>query len=385
MTPEPGTDTPADTPADTPEGAVPPTDSDLTPEERALLAGFDRLSPQGSLRWGFDDAMRRIENPDPDAGPGAAPFKGLPGDLWERGRTARIGQRFVGDVAGVMADVLAADARAVAVTAAASGNVAVWDALRYLSARVEQLEARVDPLGLAAAEWPVPVADPAEWADRVVSWLPPSGPAPVVVGESGDGRVLAALVADGRRVVGIEPRGESVWRSLVPPGPAVTDGAGGESARAESGGVESGGVESAGVESAGVAPAEVVLAEVADHLGTLPTAGAAAVVLVGCVDRADRAVQIGLLADAYRVVRPGGTVVILATDQQAWSEALSPPARDLLPGHPLHPETWSLLLRRLGAVDVEWHPAGSGRLHAVVGRVPGSAGSVGSAGEGEDP
>ena len=43
------------------------------------MAAFDRLSPQGSLRWGFDDAMRRIAQPETDvaapawAGPAPRP------------------------------------------------------------------------------------------------------------------------------------------------------------------------------------------------------------------------------------------------------------------------------------------------------------------------
>ncbi len=89
------------------------------------------------------------------------PWQGLPDDLWERGRSARIGQRLVGDVVGAMADLLAADARSAAEEVAGAVNVAVWDALRYLAARVEVLEARIDPLGLEAAEWPGPEPDPA--------------------------------------------------------------------------------------------------------------------------------------------------------------------------------------------------------------------------------
>ena len=58
--------------------------------------------------------MGRIEHADLDLGDRRGPWRGLPDDLWERGHSARIGQRFVGDVAGVLADILAADARTVA-------------------------------------------------------------------------------------------------------------------------------------------------------------------------------------------------------------------------------------------------------------------------------
>jgi len=317
---------------------------DLRADERALLAAFERRSPQGSLKWGFDDAMRRIEHPDIDSAAGAAPWKGLPDDLWERGRTAQIGQRFVGDVAGVLADILAADARAAADAAVEAVNgdrfVAAWDALRFLAARVEQLEARVDPLGLETAEWPMPVPDASEWADVVEGWLAPSDSgSAVVVGESGDGALALALGAAGRRVVGVEPRGASAWRSLTAP------------EMGEGGAVE------------------FVLADVLEHLKTMDADSVAGVVLVGCVDRLDLAGKLALVDEAFRVVGAGGTVVVLATDPSAWSEGLSIPARDLLPARPLHPETWSFLLHRSGAADTVWHRPDSGTLHAVVARL----------------
>jgi hypothetical protein len=305
--------------------------------ERVLLDAFDRRSPQGSLRWGFDDAMRRIEHPDVDAAAGVSPWKGLPDDLWQRGRSAQIGQRFVGDVAGVLADILAADARAVAEGAAAGVNVAVWDALRYLAARVEALEGRIDPLGLETAEWPGPAPDPGEWVGSVDAWLGRrQEEAPIVVGESGDGALLGALKGSGRRVLGVEPRGPAAWRSVSdrPPEEAT----------------------------------DIVLSEVAAHLEAMPDASAAGVVLVGCVDRLDLGGQLGLLEQSVRVVVPGGTVVVLVSDQTAWSAGLSPPARDLAPGRPLHPETWMLLLHRSGAATVEWHRPASGAVHAVVAR-----------------
>jgi hypothetical protein len=312
--------------------------------EQELLAAFDRLSPRGSLQWGFDDAIRRIEHPDVESAAGAAPWNGLPDDLWERGRSARIGRRFVGDVAGVLADLLAADARVAADAAVDAVNgdrfVAAFDALRFLAARVERLESRIDPLGLEAAEWPVPVPDPSEWAHIVDTWLGPEDPqAMVVVGESGDGSLLTALGGAGRRIVGVEPRGVSVWRAFD------------------------------AVEDRGVEGVEIVLAEVVHHLRTVPDRSAAGVVLLGCVDRLDLAGKLELLDQSVRIIRPGGTLVVLPTDQSAWDEALSIPARDLAPGRPLHPETWAMLLRRSGVADAVWHRPVSGTLHAVVARV----------------
>jgi hypothetical protein len=314
-------------------------------DEAELLAAFDRRQPQGNLKWGFDDAMRRIEHPDLESSAGAAPWTGLPDDLWQRGRSARIGQRFVGDVAGVLADILAADARVAADAAVTAVNgdrfVATWDALRFLAARVEELEAATDPLGLEAAEWPAPAPDPSEWLDAVGGFFDgPDRGTPVVVGEAGDGSLLRALVGAGRSVVGVEPRGEAAWALLT------------------------------GVGSPGDPTTDIVFEEVAASLRRTPHRSVAGVVLVGCVDRLDLAGKAGLLEQSVRVTEPGGTIVILATDQSAWDEELAPPARDLAPGRPLHPETWSILLRRAGALDVRWHRAATGPLHALVARLP---------------
>jgi hypothetical protein len=321
-----------------------PGGDDLGAAERELLAAFDRLSPQGSLQWGFDDAMRRIVNPDAEPIAGAE-WKGLPDDLWERGRSALIGQRFVGDVAGVMADLLAADSRAVARGVAEDRFTAVWDALRYLAARVERLEARVDPLGFEAAERRVPIPDPTEWVEDLPGWLAVSEQTlPVIVGESGNGGLLDTLRAVGVRVHGVEPRGASVWRSLAGDtnqGAEIDDG-------------------TAGIE----------MSEVVDFLGVLPDHAAAGVVLLGCVDRLDLASKLDLLDQAMRVVEPGGTIVVLATDQSAWEASLSIPERDLAEGRPLHPETWELLLHRAGAINAVSHRASSGTVHAIVGSVP---------------
>jgi hypothetical protein len=314
----------------------------LEPDERELLAAFERLSPQGSLRWGFDDALRRVDEPNLASAAGAAPWPGLPADLWERGRSAKIGQRFVGDVASVLADLLAADARTAADAAVTSVNgdrfVATWDALRYLAARIEALEARADPLGSPRAALDLPVPDLTEWAGIVSSWCEPVGErGAIVVGELCDGSVLDALAQTGRPLRGVDPRGETVWRAFGSPreGPSKPD---------------------------------LVLDEVAAHLASLADGSVAAVVLAGCVDRLDLSGKVALLDEAVRVVDPGGSVVVLTSDQAAFDHALPPTALDLLPGRPFHPETWSLLLERAGASETEWHRPEHGSVHAVVAR-----------------
>ncbi len=310
----------------------------MTEAEQELLAAFDRLRPQGGLRWAFDDALRRVDQPDLDSSAGAHPWGGLPHDLWDRGRSARIGQRFVGEVARVMADLLAADARSAADAAVAAVNgdrfVAAWDALAYLSARVEVLERHLDPLGVEVAEWASPSGDVAEWHDAVLGWLGDHAPSgPVIVGESGDGALVASLRGAGREVRGVEPRGPSVW------------GAFGE-----------------GIPG-------ILFDHVDRHLRSADGDSAAGVVLIGCIDRADLAGKVDLLDQALRVIRPGGSLVLLCADPVAWEESLTPPARDLASGRPFHPDTWLWLLRRAGVADPVLHRSDRGTVHAVLARV----------------
>ena len=147
----------------------------LAPEEVALLAAFDRLRPQGNLQWCFDDAMRRLDRPDHDSASGALPWPGLPDDFWERGRSARVGRRFMGEVTGALAELLAADARAAADAAVTSLHgdrfIAAWDALRFLATRVDALEDRLDPIGVAAADVDLDLPDTSAWTEQLAEWL----------------------------------------------------------------------------------------------------------------------------------------------------------------------------------------------------------------------
>ncbi len=312
--------------------------TELPPDERELLAAFDRLSPEGSLRWGFDDAMRRVK-PSAAETPELHPWEGLPDDLWERGRSARIGGRFVGDVAGVLAGLLAEDARRAALEAVANANLAAWDALRYLAARVEQLEARTDPAGLGPSLLALPVPDVGGRLGDVVRFVWPPGERPtanrtVVVGELGDRTLwdgLAAQARNDRRVRGVDPRAAVVWGCWRAAGPDT----------------------------------ELVTAEVVAHLRTLDADSVGAVVLSGCADRVDLAAKLELVDEALRVTAPGGRLVVLVDDQSAWDASLAPEVRDLLPGRPLHPRTWELLLRHR---DVQAHmlPPDGGSISAIL-------------------
>ncbi len=331
------------------EGSDPgrPGGDALAPDERALLDAFDRLSPQGSLAWGFEDAMRRLADVHEGSGRSSASWSGLPDDLWERGRSARIGQRFVGDVVGVLAELLAEDARTVADAvqrAVGERLTGALDALRYLVARVDVLEGRIDPVAdlVVPPDGAPPPPDVSEWVGSVSDWFATTtthrgsgATGPVVVGESGAGELLASLERSGTSAWGIEPRGPLAWTG------------------------------NAGKPTSG----RVVLGEVVDILRTLPAGSAAGAVLVGAVDRLSLAGQVALVREAVRAVGSGGTVALLTTDREAWERGLTPVERDLSPGRPLHPTTWIHLLARLGVPGASWLAPERGDVHAVLGTV----------------
>jgi len=319
----------------------------LAPDERALLEGFDRLRPQGTLRWNYDDAVRRLT--EPPGMPGrSSPWGGLPADLWERGRSTKASERVLGDVVRLVAqdlteytDRAVEEERGLAELSQAELRRTTLDAVRFLAARIERLESAADPLGMAVGELDLTAPDPAAWLDHVAGWVARRGELPVVVGELGTTGAVAAAAGAGVAVDAVDPRGSVVWAALS--GPPAVAGSGPE--------------------------VSVSLSEVGDHLAALPAASRGSVLLSGCVDRAGLAGKVALVDDALRVVAPGGLVVLLVTDQAAWDADLDPSVRDLLPGRPLHPEAWLTVLGQRGAGASSRHDAPSGTLHAVVAEV----------------
>ncbi|HEX4219627.1 MAG TPA: hypothetical protein VHZ02_14725 [Acidimicrobiales bacterium] len=327
-----------------PDDALPPAEA--PPAEAELLDAFSRLAPAGSHRWNFEESMSRL-NPQPPPDPPSAvpPWRGLPPDVWAHGRSAQVGQRMVGDVLAAVSDLLAADSRMAATEVARAQTLAsrrqlaaAWDALRFLAARLERLERRNDVVTdlFPDLSGDVPEADVGPWADRLSSWfIPPEVEGPVVHGESGDGSLLRSLAAAGYQATGIEPRAARVW-------------------------------EDTGEDDTGN---EVALGEVADRLTDRADGELAGLVLSGCVDRLDLPAKLLLIELAMNKTAPGATVAVLATDQRAWSDASPVPTLDLVPGRPLHPETWTAVFDRVGLVDVHWHPPeGEELTHAIVGR-----------------
>jgi hypothetical protein len=316
----------------------------LAADERGLLEAFDRLAPQGTLGWNFDDAVRRLVEPDEAPGRPAG-WGGLPADLWQRGRSTKASERVLGDVIKIVAqDLSEYTDRAVEEGQQVSANElgelrrTAFDAIRFLAARVEQLESALDPVGMRPGQLDLPIFDSSEWSDAAVGWTEFRADLPVVIGELGDSALLTALAGSGVPVEGVDPRGTVVW--------AVD-----------------------GNYEVGTGRIDIMFAEVVDHLRSLPDASRGCVVLSGCVDRSDLARKMDLVDEACRVVARGGSLVLLTTDQVAWDASLGPIVRDLLPGRPLHPETWLAVLADRGLSDPKWLRPSKGSVHAVVAEV----------------
>ncbi len=312
----------------------------LPADEVELLEAFERLAPAGSFRWGFDDAMRRLSSPD-ERGTWVEPWDGLPADLWDRGRGAKASERMLGDVIAVLAQELTEYSQRIVddVRRTVPTDTAVFDALRYLAARVERLEAAADPLGIRPADLALPAPDASAWVEALPAWLGAVDGRPVVVGELGDRSVLEAVVGTGADVDAVDPRAALSW--------TVRDAAPGRPGQVRA-----------------------TVGDVVEHLAGLPAGSRSAVVLSGCVDRSSLDGKATLVTAAARALESGGALVLLVTDQAAWDADLEPPVRDLLPGRPFHADTWAVVLAHLGLEDPEVHLAERGSVHAVVARRP---------------
>lgn len=291
-----------------------------------LAEAFRRYRPQGSPQWNFADAFRRLEavvaegagaghregeaNPDAVAGgitPGPrARLRELAEDrLWSRLRTR----------VGAGEDLT----RAVEWDSArlAEGLDATLEAFRFLAARLEHLE-RADVIRrspIDGCEWLLEPVDLDWWIGPLGEWI--AGMAPpgaVVVGDCGEGQLAAELQGHGLSVRAAEPRGAVAWRA------------------AEQG-------------------IPVRIGSVRGLLDVTGPATLGGVVLCDVVDRLAVEDLIALVQAATRAARPGAPLVVLGRHPDHTSP--DPVAADLLPGRPLHPETWERLLDRAGYRAVE--------------------------------
>lgn len=309
---------------------------------RELAGSFRRLRPQGSLPWNFSDAWVRLERSQArirDSLDESSPGSSARPPVAEGGR--REGARAsavaaVGRARAALRPLLepghppdADDARWRELTEALD---AALEAFRYLTARVEVLEDEAERRRrpIDGLDWLVAPQPLGEWVGPVTERLASAADGPVLHAECGAGELALGLPGD-RPVEGVEPRSAIAWTAT-----------------------ERG--------------LQVHPLAVQDHLAGLPPATLGGLVLSGVVDRLAPDELPGLVDLATGRLAHGGALVVIGTDPTA--SRLGPAADDLLPGRPLHAETWALLLERAGYVDV-------GSLGPAAGRTAGSTFAVG--------
>ena len=300
-----------------------------------LAAAFRRLRPQGTDRWNFSAAFGRLEKVDragpPAAATAAAPApRGAVREAADRHLLSRIEPWIAARAATAAGDATREELRK-GLGAVREGFAAMVEALRFLAARVEELEGRRDrrdnPVdGMA---WLVEPPATDEWAAAAVEWMGTAG-GPVVVGECG------------RR------SGPARW-----PAPACRSGWPSRGARWRGARRRRGSTSMSDRSASCSSP--------------LPSGSLGGVVLAGVVDRVPVDEQVDLLATATDRLGDGGAVMIIGTRPEVVAEAWDAVARDLVPGRPLHPATWEMLLARAGYVDVAT-VVGAGSTYAVRGR-----------------
>jgi len=193
-------------------------------------------------------------------------------------------------------------------------------AFRLLTDRVVALERRLpitDPRVDAMLTIDRDHLDLDPWLDLVPRWCA-GRPGRVLHAESGTGALVVALNAAGIDAYGVDPRDDAG---------AMADAAGAET------------------RSTGAL----------DHLRALPPSALGGLVLSGCVDRLGLGDQLELGEHAWRVLAPGGRLVVLGSDPRHWVLHGDPVTADLTFGRPLHAETWTHVVDGLGFDALERH------------------------------
>ena len=288
-----------------------PEPADQARAAEALHEAFTRLAPQGSDAWNFLAAFTHLGDRYGPYHPGASALSDAVsagrGDARRTGpldrlrpRRERAGRAPDGEKTGLEE---------------AMGHVV--EAFRFLSARVETLEARLaaQDKPVDGAAWLVPARAVGASAEPVAAHVAARTPGGVIVhADCGEGDLLRALRARGAEAHGVEPRGAVALRAIER-GCAVT------------------------------------IAEAAEDAASRPDGSAGGVVLSGVVDRLPLHALLPLLAQSRRVLRRGAPLVVIA-EPVATVEGREAAARDLIDGVPLHQATWALLLERAGFVEV---------------------------------
>ena len=201
----------------------------------------------------------------------------------------------------------------------------VVEAFRFLSARVETLEARMaaQDRPVDGAAWLVPARELGALAGPTAAYVLARTPGGEIVhADCGEGELLRVLSAGGAAAHGVEPRGAVALRAI-----------------------EGG--------------CSVTIAEASEYLADRPAGSLGGVVLSGVVDRLPLHALLPLLAQSRRGAGAGGTARRPLRADHGGRVAPAR-ARDLIDGRPLHEATWELVLDRAGFVEVAPLPDGTG-------------------------
>jgi hypothetical protein len=295
-----------------------PTTADQIRAADALRNAFARLAPQGSDAWNFLAAFTHLGDRYGPYHPGASALSDAMasdrGDVRRAGPLDRLRPRR--NAAGRAPDGEKTDLEV------AMGHVV--EAFRFLSARVETLEARLaaQDRPVDGAAWLVPAPEFGQLAGPVAAHVVTSTPGGVIIhADCGQGDLLHALDERGAESHGVEPRGALALH-------AIEHGC------------------------------SVTMAEASEYLASRPEGSAGGLVLSGVVDRLPLYALLPLLAQGRRVLGRGAPIV-LVSEGVASVSAREPAAQDLVAGRPLHEATWELLLQRAGFVEVAPLSAGA--------------------------
>jgi SAM-dependent methyltransferase len=274
--------------------------------ERELDVLFDRFAPP-EVSNDFDAALERSEDlvvMDPVI-PVASRNPAL-------GIVKRLVSKLIGWYHGWIAQQISAMA------------TAMNTALRLLGERVKGLERVTGEVARArevAGRAPAP-RDDAAWAAQVGDALR-GCTGRIALVQCGNGDLLAALVDAELDAYGVEPRGESA-----------------DAARRRG--------------------LEVRHDDGLAHLNAVGDGALSGIVLRGLVERSPIGDALELVETASTRLAPEGRLVICSLTREAWGEGSTAVESDLVPGHPLHPETWAHILAEHEFTDVLVQPAGTG-------------------------
>ncbi|HVF75613.1 MAG TPA: methyltransferase domain-containing protein [Acidimicrobiales bacterium] len=265
---------------------------DLPPHlERELDLVFARYAPVRSLEGDFDQVITRAEQSTfiDILAPTASSRPGVP-------HVKRVVRKSVAWLLRYLAQQ-------------ASGfNEAIVRAVKLLGKRVDALEEATGTRSVAplAEASPAAMPDLDHWLPLLVDALREAGGRVLHV-ECGNGELVRALADKGVDAYGVQPYGNPSDDEL-----------------------------------------DIRMDGVVEHLGKVPDATLAGIVLSGCVDRFPKAALLRLADQAVSRLAPGGVLAVVGTDPVAWERTRSTVEVDLGAGRPFHGDTWAHLLRERG-------------------------------------